>query len=335
MRSAKSLDLSLNNRHSLLSAVRRWTYFIAPVLFLFFLFRRLDIDRLQEAFQRANKFYLLPVILLYPASILIGALRWNFLMNCFGNKPVSRSFALTQHWIGYTAGLLTPGYAGWDLYRLVSGGKATGAYRNGLLIILLERFTSLAAATAILLCAAGFLPIAARSETIWISRTAVFLLLASLGALGFLYWENGRLAVRISRFFKTRSWLDFLPSNPAASLRQALPLRRLMSLFGWSTGIQLLTVLNNWLFFHAVRPLTFPVVAFVSPAAVIVTLVPISFAGAGVREFTYLYLYRFFAVQAEEAVLVSFLNLGGILLNGIIGAGIWVFLAFRKCDTKK
>jgi hypothetical protein len=95
----------------------------------------------------------------------------------------------------------------------------------------------------------------------------------------------------------------------------------------FSLAIQLTAAAGSQIMFRAVGyQIPFLVNIFVSPVFFLVFLLPISFGSLGVREATYIILYGLFGVPAETALLVSFLNLSGILLNNAIGA---VLIWFR------
>ena len=56
------------------------------------------------------------------------------------------------------------------------------------------------------------------------------------------------------------------------------------------------------------------------PVLYFIFLLPISFGSLGIREGAYILLYGLFGVPAETALVVSFFNLLGVLLNNLIGA---------------
>jgi uncharacterized membrane protein YbhN (UPF0104 family) len=92
----------------------------------------------------------------------------------------------------------------------------------------------------------------------------------------------------------------------------------------YSFLIQLTSAVGNQIFFIAVNyDLPFLVNLFVVPVLYFVFLLPISFGSLGIREGAYILLYGAFGVPMETALLVSFFNLLGLLLNNLIGAIIF------------
>ncbi|MBU1909975.1 MAG: flippase-like domain-containing protein, partial [Verrucomicrobia bacterium] len=84
-----------------------------------------------------------------------------------------------------------------------------------------------------------------------------------------------------------------------------------------------IAALGNQIFFRAVGyPLPFLANLFVLPVLMFVFLLPISFGSLGIREGAYILLYGLFGVPPETALLVSFFNLAGLLLNNLIGGAM-------------
>ncbi len=70
---------------------------------------------------------------------------------------------------------------------------------------------------------------------------------------------------------------------------------------------------------------------FITPALYFIFTLPISLGSLGIREGTYIILYGLFGVPPEVALLISFFNLSGILLNNLIGG---IVLLITKTDTE-
>lgn len=319
------MNLIINK--STVKSVVRIMYWMLPGLLILLIVHRINLDELRQNLKLINVSFMVFTVMLYPVSILLGALRWHRLLNRFTQMHISLRFTLVQHWIGYAMGLFTPGNSGWDAYRIVRGGQAVQAYRSGFLIIVLERLTSLICAMIILLVGAFFIDGNIHERIPLIISFSGLLLLLSLIGLGLLYWENGRMMQAgiewIRKVFR-RPAQESPPIN-FVSLRKAMPKKELIILFGFSFAIQFFFVLINFLLFYAIRnPIAFSVVAFSIPASLLVTMVPVSFGSVGIREFTYITLFGFWGVAPEKAVLVAFFNLLGLLINGLTGAALFV-----------
>ncbi len=320
-------------RNLLVRKIGRWLYWLLPVILIWLILHRIDLERIKQNLTNLDLFWMFLAVPLYPLSIFLGAVRWHGLLNRFTRASIPLGFAVIQHWAGYAVGLFTPGYSGWDAYRVYRGGKAVRAYRSGLMIILLERLTALVSAMIILLIGAGFLYRENKENISVIAACGVFLLAVSIAGLGLLYWENGRMFQFLVGWLKRkfgRESKEKSAKNTPIPVRAALHVRGLLVLFGLSFTIQSVTVLVNYFLFHAIHnPLPLSVIAFATPASLLITMLPLSFGSVGVREFTFMYLYGLFGVHPEKAVLVAFFNLLGLLLNGMIGAVIFGICAGR------
>jgi len=319
--------MSDSKPYPVLKKIGRGLYWFLPVLLIMLILHRIDMVQLKQNLTNLDRIWMFLALPLYPLSIFLGAMRWHYLLNRFASTSLPLRFAVIQHWAGYAVGLFTPGYTGWDAYRVYRGGKAVKTYHSGLTIIILERLTSLTSAMLILLIGAGFLS-RGNSEIIpMIMGCGGILLLLSLAGLGLLYWENGHIVHIVLEWMK-RTFRTQVGQQPVGNIpvrvRDTLRTRELLILFGFSFTIQLITIIVNYFLFHAIRnPLPLSVVAFSTPASLLITMLPISFGSVGVREFTYIYLYGLFDVIPEKAVLVAFFNLMGLLINGLIGATIF------------
>jgi len=88
-----------------------------------------------------------------------------------------------------------------------------------------------------------------------------------------------------------------------------------------SMGIQVVAAVGNQIFFRAVG-YEIPVLVnlLVLPVFFFLFLLAISFGSLGIREEPYILIYGMFGVPAEVALVMSFLNVGGLVLNYAIGA---------------
>jgi uncharacterized membrane protein YbhN (UPF0104 family) len=116
---------------------------------------------------------------------------------------------------------------------------------------------------------------------------------------------------------------DLSASQKASVVVIFAPLRRpdiVLRVTIFSFLIQLAAAVGNQIFFIAVNhDVPFLVNLFVVPILTFIFLLPISFGSLGIREGAYILLYGAFGVPMETALLVSFFNLLGMLLNNLVG----------------
>jgi uncharacterized membrane protein YbhN (UPF0104 family) len=100
-----------------------------------------------------------------------------------------------------------------------------------------------------------------------------------------------------------------------------------------SLSIQVVAAVRGQIFFRSLGyPIPLSVNLFAAPVLFFVFMLPISFGSLGIREGAFILLYGLFGVPAETALLVSFFNLSGLVLNNVIGAAILLASNIRWQD---
>ena len=140
----------------------------------------------------------------------------------------------------------------------------------------------------------------------------------------FLAWE--RLQI-LQRWSLTRH----LAAVATVGLRILTSQRALTALFGLSAVIHLLTATVAWCVARSVGadlPLLYSV--FLVLPVVLVTVVPISIAGWGVREGAMVAAFSYAGLPASDGLIVSLLFGASYLALGALGGLVWVLTADRR-----
>lgn len=312
--------------------VARW---LIPVAILFVIFRSIDWQRFVAVLAQVNPWLILAGILYYPLVILMGALRWHWMLRAYHAERVHYAVSLKDYWSGLAIGVFVPASIGWDVFRVTVATKRYGNVIANSATIVVEKMMALLTCASLVTLLVPFMDIAADNRELQqVIKTTHIVLLGTLGFLAVAFLMARHRA--INRVFQSISnrlmqWLDrlsqrkYLSAGQKTSLAKTfVPLRRpgiLLSVTSFSFLIQLTSAVGNQIFFISVNyDLPFLVNLFVSPVLFFVFLLPISFGSLGIREGAYILLYGAFGVPMETALLVSFLNLLGILLNNLVGS---------------
>ena len=330
----------MNKVRQLLRRPYRICYWVIPVVLLFIVFRRIDFQSLLSILKRSSPWLVFLGITYYPLVVMIGAWRWRLLLTRFvGNVPAQ--FAVRHYWNGLAVGYFMPGSLGWDAYRIAVAGRRYGRYGMNIAVVIVEKLAALVCCTAIIVALSPAVPVSGQAGLGGILRSAYVLvacLLAAATAVA-LVWRNRVLLERVESGFAillNRLFSSLGGKATGAALPLKAMIEPLMSgksvfpLLALSLAIQLLGGLANQIFFLALG-YNISIVAnlFLSPVLFFIFLLPISFGSLGVREGAYIVLYGMWGVPAETALLVSFFNLTGVLLNNAIG-GLVMLLSSRK-----
>jgi len=311
--------------------VARW---LIPVAILIVIFRSIDWHSFVSVLSQANPWLVLAGILYFPLVILVGAVRWHTMLRAYHVERVHYATSLKDYWSGLAIGVFAPASLGWDVYRVTVATRRYGNVIANSATIVVEKMMALLTCASLVTLLVPFMDIAADNRELQqIIKTTYIVLVVTLGviAIAFLMARHGATM----RFFQSVSdrliqWLDRLSQRKdlSASQKNSLvvtfaPLRRpdiLLRVTIFSFLIQLTSAVGNQIFFISVNyDLPFLVNLFVVPVLYFVFLLPISFGSLGIREGAYILLYGAFGVPMETALLVSFFNLSGILLNNLVG----------------
>ncbi len=267
--------------------------------------------------------------LLLGISLGIGALRFRGLLLGAG-LDVDLGTLFRAYLVASFFNLVLPGAMLGDVYRFWDARRDTGAGGRVLGVIVLERVLSLAALGSVALAVAPAVP------SIEGDRALVVGLVLAGGAFVFfavavLLPPVNRMLVAISRRLSLLSprvaeagerGLDAvagLADQPGVVVRA----------FGWS-------LLNQGLPVVALVMLAVPLDALVPwywfavivPFVTLVSLLPVTIGGTGVRELLYVSLFGAVGMRPEAALALSLSVLAAALLWGVIGLG--VFLLGRR-----
>jgi uncharacterized membrane protein YbhN (UPF0104 family) len=276
------------------------------------------VDALWAALRDVRFAWLAVACLLPCAAVVLGALRWRVLL-------VEEGIALSLGWvlkhtlIGRFVGAFTPSTTGIDGYRTLAVARKTGRALPASRALLFEKVVGLAGLAAVTSVGAALGLIGLSGSTVWLG-VAVCL---GVSALGYVVVRRpGRLAALLpaaARLQKVRTTLSELAGSSARS--------------GPLFAAFVLGILN-----HIVTSAVFVAAAWavhvdlgigvlfgLGNAIVIVTLLPISVGGLGVRELLAISMLGTLGIGEGPALLVAIVGyLGGqtpAILGGLLSVG--------------
>ncbi len=262
----------------------------------------------------------------FGLSFVAVARRFQLLLGAAGIdarfSPLLRAYVVANF-----LALVLPSALLSDVYRVVDARRDTGRSIEVIAVAAAERMLSLAALGAVVLVAAPLAPLPPEMHTRLLAALAIAgtLVAASVGLLHpasntLLRRLVGRLA-RVSRTL-TESAGRALDATSALSEKPAV----LLQGFGWSVAAQLLPVaavisLSRALDAHVVDYWY----AVIVPLVTLVTLIPVSIGGAGVREWLYVELFGSLGMRAEVALSLSLSVFAATLVWGFFGLALFAW----------
>lgn len=266
-------------------------------------------------------------VTVFLAGQIVAATRWRLILQ-HGEVRVPLRTALRINLIGTFAGNFLPGAATGDLAKSALLFNAFPGKRAFLLTsVVYDRLLGLAAIFILLLVGTlltGFI----RNE--W-----VLLTYAACGSLFFIaalfILASGTILPGLIRLLP-QAWSARI-ANFMRELRSLFQTRRLIgSALQLSLVFQLSWVISQWAMLNAVTThAPFVPVLVASTASLIISLLPITLNGLGLREGTFSYLLQHFGIEPELAVAAALLSLLPILVSSAIGG---VLLGWGRHNAK-
>jgi uncharacterized protein (TIRG00374 family) len=305
---------------------------LVSLILIAVILRSVDLNALWEVVYHANPWYLLATLVVVMAGVLLRAYRWQILIHDQGVDASLRE--LSALWfVSFLFTNLLPSGIGGDAVKMYELSRSTGRGAEAVSSVLVDRFMGLFALQAIGL---GALAFAWRLVPIEI----VLLTVGVFGSSLLVAWavSSRRLWNALSR------WVPFMDRllaikavNSLVSSLQSYSRVALSQSFGVGVAFNVLLIGMNVLIGTALGadvPLAYYLI-FV-PITSIVLILPISFAGLGVREGTYIFLFSHAGLAQEVALSLALLVYAfGTVSPGLVGGLIYILRGARSYGEVK
>lgn len=306
---------------------------------LIFIFSTIDLPAFLEVVRRANPWWLLTALAMMMLGVVIRAWRWQILLDAIGVR-VPLAELTNIYFIGFLFNNLLPSGLGGDAIRIVELSRHAEHISDAVTSVVVDRFLGLSALQAIALMALladwQAVPAAVAYFTIAIFVGGLvlgFLLINRVvykGVITLLSPLNHltRIALIAKGVKVISSLAQSFQRYPSGALGRAY----LVSfLFNFS-----LITMNVFIGLGLGAKASLTHYAIFVPITSIVLLIPISFAGLGVREGTYRQLFTQVGVPGEIAVAMSLLvYVIGNICTGLIGGTIYLLRSARGVVSEK
>ncbi|MCG3211637.1 MAG: hypothetical protein FOGNACKC_05283 [Anaerolineae bacterium] len=299
---------------------------------LYFIFRSLDMQALLTVVRQANLWWLLAGLAMVLLGVVIRAVRWQILLDAIGVR-VSIGELTSIYFIGFLFNNLLPSGLGGDAIRVIELNRHSERGADAVTSVLVDRFVGLSALQLIALVALladwGAVPLSVAYFTV-----AIFI----VGMVGGFLLINRPLyqalqnRFRLFRLATSIKWIGNLFES-----FQRYPLPALGKSYLVSLVFNITLILTNLFIGQGLGAQASLVhYAVFVPITSIVLLLPISFAGLGVRETAYSQLFGQVGVPAEVAVSMSLLYyVFGNIVTGVIGGVIYLSRSARDLVSEK
>ena len=282
---------------------------------LILIFSRIDIHQAWEQFQNLSLPFVGFALIFYTGLQILSCFRWLVVLNS-SNYSVPMSSLLSSYFAGMFLNTFLPGALGGDVYRVYRVGKYIKDSEAAIVSVFLERFTGLVALSALAVFA---LPPALEVLGRW---DILLLFFACVGALvgavllivspKLLRWMEPSM-----RWLKMESIVVKFARIQTLLLQFSRNRQALAKSMGLSFLLQLGIVYYHYLVAQQLKiSISFLELLVFIPIIVVVTLLPISLGGLGLKEGLWVYLFSRIGLTTEQALLLSLtITLLGWLLS--------------------
>jgi glycosyltransferase 2 family protein len=288
---------------------------------LYLALRKVDFHELASRFDVASLGWIALAIAVTFLQIFLGVLRWREVSAECG-APLALTQATRYNLIGAFFNQTLPSSIGGDAVRLWLVARAGAGWRAATYSIFVDRAIGLVALAIVIVAS---LPWSYRLISDPHGRTALLLVdvAALAGGLGFL------LLGRLDWPWLKRWWgTHHLHACAVIANRVIFSPTRGPKVAVLSLLVHVLTVVIAWCVVRSIAaPVLFGQVFQLVPPVMLITMMPISIAGWGVREATMGLAFGYAGLLANEGVNVSLLFGAVSFIVGAFGGLVWILSA--------
>ena len=288
--------------------------------------RSINIGALWEVVRNANLWYLLAAQGLLLFGVVVRAYRWRILVQDQGVYASLRELT-ALYFVGFLFNNILPSGFGGDAVKMYELSDRSKRGAEAVSSVLVDRFIGLIALQAIALIALAF---SWRLMPTWIVILTVSFFAGSLMVAWVVSYRP--LWNALDRWVPLfNRLLSIKPLRSLGTSLQSYSGSALLRAFGVGIVFNVLLIAANVLIGTALGlELPLPYYMIFVPITSLVLVLPISFAGLGVREGAYVFLFTQAGAAPEVALSVSLLvYVLGTVVPGLIGGVIYVLRGAR------
>jgi len=318
----------MKSRSMVKAEKRRRLWFILKLvlsasILVFLLVAKVSVRDILSVLRTVRPGWILVAFSLHAVGLLISAYRWQILARAQGDE-IPLGFLARSYLVGQFFNIFLPTRFGGDVVRIWDGSRYSRSLLKSSAIVIVERLTGIVVLLLFALVASLFrLEMARGVPVIWAA-----LLVGCAGLLCIALFFTP-LARRLLEALPERGPLGWL-KDKALRFRETVLLYRkrpgpFLAALLWALLLQINVVVYYILIGKAfgldIRPLDYFI--FV-PIVLLVQTIPVSINGWGVREASYIEIFKFYGIGAGTAFSFSLVEVGIGLVVGAVGGVVYV-----------
>jgi glycosyltransferase 2 family protein len=300
---------------------------VTGVLF-FLLFRKVDFQEFLQTVQNARIGIILAAFLVLWVGHYMCIFRWQMLMRPLMVVPSNlRLFGI--YCIGLFFNLTFPTVVGGDVVKMYYAGKPSRKYAQSFAATFLDRDAGMLAMMMIAACSTVMYPMEVPGVAVPLIVWASFAAFVAANVVIFTPSLHRMLTGLLNRLgmAHTAKRVDSISAAFQVMGRNSSVLAGSLAI---SILNQLLVMSVTWIMSEGLR-LDVPLSRYfvIVPVVTLISMIPISLNGMGLREYAYVTLLRGIGVDRESAVALGLLSSVFIVLSAVPGGIVYVLFRSR------
>lgn len=298
-------------------------FLVSFSILAFLLLYKTSVREIIYVLREASIFWLVLSFSLHSLGLLISAVRWQILIRAQGDQ-VPLGFLAKSYLVGSFFNNFLPTRFGGDVVRIWDGSRYSKSLLKSSAIVLVERLTGIIVLFLFAFSASLFrLDMAEKVPVIWVS-----LLLGSVGIAALLFFFTP-LARKILQKMPEAGFFVKVKSKTLLFRETVLHYRTqkpafLKALF-WAFLLQINVIFHYILIGKALGLSIHMLDYFVFvPIVLLIMTIPVTINGLGLREGSYIEIFKFYQILPQAAFSFSFIDMAFGLIVGIVGGIIYV-----------
>lgn len=307
-------------RNSLVFALK---FIVSFALIAYILIYRTSIKDILKALSGANLLWIFISFSLHALGLLISAYRWQILIRAQGDS-VPLGFLAKSYLVSSFFNNFLPTRIGGDVVRIWDGSRYSRSLVKSSAVIVVERLTGIIVLLVFALVASLIrLEMAQQIPVIWVS-----LLLGILGLFLIALFFTP-VSKKVLERIPDKGIFQKIKPKVFTFRDTALIYRDKKSYFFkalfWALLLQVNVILHYFLIGQALHLDIQLIDYFIFiPIVHLILIIPITISGFGLREGTYIEIFKFYRISASAAVSFSFIDVIFQLVVGLVGAVIYI-----------
>ncbi len=295
---------------------------------LFLLFRRIEGQQLHVLLRRANVGLIGLAVSMYILGQILCAYRWKLLLDAVGfDLPLIRAVSL--YFLGMFFNLFFPTMVGGDAVKVYYLTREFGDIPRSTTTVLMDRDAGLGALLLVAVVVSGVADVQFLDVPMFPFLVGMF---AAFGVANLLLFYDPTYRLLAQRFERLR-WTGLTELTRrlhAAFSAYRRSLGRLLGAVGLSLLFDMALIGFAYLAARAIGwPVAFKYFCVFIPLIALVSMVPITVYGFGLREYAFVFFFSRVGMSEEASLLLSFLFFFIVLVSSLPGAVVYIFYRRR------